>query len=320
MTDLAKLNEVITGRQYDIARYRLSFKVLQSIYFSDYAGSAIRGAFGHSLRRVCCMTHQRECTGCPLVSTCPYKVIFEPPVPEGELLQNFSRIPVSYLIEAPIDSAGEHLPGSVFYFDLVLIGKAIDNLALIMFAMIKAFAKDIGHGKAEFFSLDLISQDGSCQCIYDSKCNEIMEHNTSIQLTQHSPSESVTLNFLTPLRIQDNGRVVPPDELTARKLLITLIRRIDLILKFHCKTNLEIPFSEVNTSLDSVTFTHQLKFKNWSRYSNRQHQKMNLGGYVGEVKLNNLPDYMLSFLQIGQYLHVGKNAVFGLGRYELLLG
>ncbi|MDR2218961.1 MAG: CRISPR system precrRNA processing endoribonuclease RAMP protein Cas6 [Methylobacillus sp.] len=55
----------------------------------------------------------------------------------------------------------------------------------------------------------------------------------------------------------------------------------------------------------------------WARYSSRQQRKMVLGGMVGTRKLSGDLTPFLPFLHIGQWLHVGKGATFGLGGYHL---
>lgn len=60
-----------------------------------------------------------------------------------------------------------------------------------------------------------------------------------------------------------------------------------------------------------------LKWQNWTRYSSRQQQKMLLGGVIGELILEGELQEFLPFLKLGEYLHIGKNTVFGLGQYRL---
>ena len=62
---------------WPVARYRFVFEVTSDMALPDYAGSAIRGAFGHALRRIACMTHLPSCPDCPLFQSCPYSTIFE---------------------------------------------------------------------------------------------------------------------------------------------------------------------------------------------------------------------------------------------------
>ena len=46
---------------------------------------------------------------------------------------------------------------------------------------------------------------------------------------------------------------------------------------------------------------------------------MNLGGFIGHVKLTNLNKQANTFLLIGEQISIGKNTLFGLGKYVLQL-
>ena len=51
---------------FPVARYRFAFETDQPIRLHDYAGSALRGAFGHALRKIVCVTGQPACQPCSL--------------------------------------------------------------------------------------------------------------------------------------------------------------------------------------------------------------------------------------------------------------
>ena len=53
------------------------------------------------------------------------------------------------------------------------------------------------------------------------------------------------------------------------------------------------------------------------RYSSRQHQKINCSGFTGSVQIKNVPPAVMCMLQWGEQLAVGKNTIFGAGRYNL---
>ena len=112
----------------------------------DYAGSMFRGAFGHALRQLSCMTRQKECGGCPLLSTCPYPAIFSPTPPAQHALQKFSAIPVPYVIEPPEMGARLLEAGESLSFGMVLIGKALRELPLVILAWRRALARGVGAG------------------------------------------------------------------------------------------------------------------------------------------------------------------------------
>ena len=75
-----------------LARYRFHWRVSAPIHLPAYAGSMLREAFGHALRRLACMTRQADCAACSLLHTCPYPGIFAPP-PVEHSLQRFSQMP-----------------------------------------------------------------------------------------------------------------------------------------------------------------------------------------------------------------------------------
>ena len=48
---------------FPIARYRLEWRASTPVQIPDYAGSMLRGAFGHALRQSACMTGEKDCGG-----------------------------------------------------------------------------------------------------------------------------------------------------------------------------------------------------------------------------------------------------------------
>ena len=66
---------------FPLARYRFEWRATRSMRLPDYAGSMLRGAFGHALRKLACMTKQKECDGCSLIASCPYPAVFAPVPP-----------------------------------------------------------------------------------------------------------------------------------------------------------------------------------------------------------------------------------------------
>lgn len=325
MPDFKILESALLDIRFPIARYHLVFVVTKDIHFNGYSGSAIRGAFGHALRAASCMlntdenNNNEECRTCPYQDCCTYRKVFEPKLPSGQVLQKFSKIPVPYVIEAPVSSKSTYKRGEKFSFNIVLCGRALEDFLNIIDALRSAMSKDIGHGRAEFESIYLVEQSGRMESVYSEKTFSIKSHESLIRLFPLTSVSRVKLSFITPLRIQDNSRIIKPDEITARTLLITLLRRVDLILKFHCDIDLKLPFKEISELLNNVEIKCEMAFKDWERFSNRQNQRMKLGGYVGNVYLSNLPGFMMPLIQLGEYLHVGKNAVFGLGSYRIYL-
>ena len=66
--------------------------------------------------------------------------------------------------------------------------------------------------------------------------------------------------------------------------------------------------------------TRQLYWQDWTRRSARQQRTMALGGVCGDWTLEGELGPFLPALHLGQWLHVGKETVFGMGQYRLELG
>lgn len=301
---------------WPIARYRLDFRVQEKIFWPDYAGSAIRGAFGHALRKTACMTHMGACLECPLYRTCPYVAIFESVPPAEHTLQKFSQIPHPYVIEAPSWGRHESRKDEVFSFHVVLIGKALNQLPLIIYALQRAFSREILKGSARLEKV-FVEHSHEYLNIYDSQQTTVAPHVHEMTLPDLPIQQNVRLRFSTPLRLQNNGRNLGINEILPSTLLNALMRRVSLLMEFHAnRVNLDFP--HLAEMARCIRFTNELQWLNWKRFSSRQNQKMHMGGVVGDLVLYDVPRELLALLHVGQWTHVGRNAVFGLGHYDIV--
>jgi hypothetical protein len=304
-----------------LARYRLDFTVATPLSLPAFAGSALRGAFGGALRTSACMTKAKTCDDCPLLSSCPYAVVFEPRPPSADHpLQDFNQIPRPYVVEPPDWGEKTYAPGETLSFHVVLAGRAVNQLPLILWAFQRSFQRGVGKsdGTASLARAWHVTGDEST-LILDGPGGSIAAHDPVIPPAPASANAAVTLHFNAPLRLQTNGRRATADEFTPRKLLSTLIRRIALIHEFHGSGALPLDFKTLASRAEMLGSEKQLKWRDWTRYSSRQQQKMDLGGVIGSWKLTGELAPFLPFLHLGQWLHVGKEATFGLGRYRLEL-
>lgn len=294
-----------------LARYRFTFTVTRDIHLPAYAGSMLRGAFGHALRGLSCMTRQKECTGCPLHTTCPYPAIFAPVPPAEHSLQKFSQIPVPYVIEPEHSALRHYAAGQTFCFDMVLMGRAQAELPLVTLAWQRALGNGLGQAKG-------------CATL------ESVEEHTQEAPTQHTAwpealpcaeTSVVDLHFITPLRLQENGKALPPNRLTPRALLMALVRRTHLLAEFHLGGPFTVDFTQlakIAGCIRSEASDCPLHWQDWQRYSSRQQRTIQLGGVIGTWRLAGALTPFMPYLQLGTLLHVGKEAAFGLGHYRLL--
>jgi hypothetical protein len=302
-----------------LARYRFHLRTESPLRLPVWAGSTLRGAFGHALRRLACMTRAPECPGCPLHSTCPYPGIFAPP-PVDHTLQKFGQPPRPYIIEPAFWGESHFAVGDSLYFDLVLVGRALRELPLVALAWQRALAHGIGPGggTATISTISKIAFDGESKVVFTIEDGIIQRHDTPApQPPEPAVAGQVTLRFTSPLRLLENDRALPPGSLTPRTLLLAIARRASLMAEFHGAGAPGWDFRELVAAAATVDGEKRLEWKDWIRRSARQQQTMHWGGVVGEWTLRGNLTPFLPALHIGQWLHVGKETVFGLGRYVL---
>jgi len=305
---------------FPVARYRLDWQVETPLRLPEYAGSALRGAFGNALRHTVCMTRQKDCPACPLWRSCPFPALFAPPPPAaGHSLQRFSQIPTPFVIEPPDWGQREYQPGAQLHFNHILIGRALEQLPLIVHAWQRAFRHGIGSGDgtAQLRAVSLIDDQGTPHEVFDTVAERIQPHTTGIDLPPEPAPDTLTLTLQTPMRLQNNGQPIRPPALEARDLLVNLLRRTALVSEFHAGTRLDENYHELAQAAARIESEKGLTWRDWTRYSSRQKQEMTLGGVIGQWTLRGDLQPFMPMLHLGQWLHIGKNASFGLGRYRL---
>ena len=285
----------------------------------DYSGSLLRGNFGAALRRTACMTGLPECAGCPLYRTCPYPAIFETPAPETHSLQRFSQVPNPYVVEPP-PLGTRYVPAEgIFSFAMVLVGRALDQLPLIVFALQRAFGSGIGRLRATGSLVDIALEglDGA-ESVWDAETSSIDTHGQKLSVPLLTDIDVVNLKIVTPLRLQNQGHRVPLDRLHPRTLFAALLRRTSLLFELHAALpGLAGDARRLTAAAASLVDERRLQWKDWTRFSSRQAQEMTLGGVIGEWTLSGDLGELLPWFWLGQWLHVGKNATMGMGKYSL---
>lgn len=300
-----------------LARFHFMARADVPLRLPPYAGSMLRGAFGHALRKLTLLPHSNN-EPCALKDTCPYCQIFATPPLPNHPLQKFSQMPAAYVIEPPAGGERVLAAGDLLEFDLVLIGRAIQQLPLVVFAFNQALK--IGLGKHQAACTLLQVQQAETGATLWQQGQTQLEMPTAVEAAFNTSSSLVNLNFTTPLRLQHQGKLVGLRELDARTLLIALARRWQLLADVHLGSESpQLDFTRLDSAARNISLEAQsMRWFDWQRYSNRQQQAMTLGGLMGNLTLHGDLSLFHSLLHVGQWLHVGKETVFGLGSYRLM--
>lgn len=226
-------------------------------------------------------------------------------------------MPHPYIIEPPQWGERDYAPGETLAFHLVLAGRALDQLALIVWAFVRTFQRGIGKGDGTARLLRVVHVGADETVVLEGSASALAEHDHAVLPAPTFAGEQLTLHIDTPLRLQKNGHPIDGRQLVARDLLMALVRRTALIHEFHGPGALPLDFTALAQQAETIDSEKDLHWRDWTRYSSRQQQKITLGGVVGTWTLQGDLGPFLPFLHLGQWLHVGKEATFGMGGYRL---
>ena len=253
-----------------------------------FLGSTLRGAFGVGLKKVVCINPARECQGCHSVSNCLYYDFYEQ-----------KNIPHKYRFSKGL---GE----DSYSFSLYLFEEASSKLPYVLSAINETLC-NVGLGsnreKLQIDSIycndELIYSDGTFKSIQISPKT----------FSPDSLKDSAKIEFVTPLRIKKNGRLLTQKP-TLTQLVISIHNRLNEIKGYPI---VRLPFSP-----QAIETSGTVRFEDLSRYSNRQQTKMQLGGLLGSLTYDSIDNRSYMMLKLGEILGVGKQTVFGLGEIKVI--
>lgn len=329
----------------NIARYEIVLKAgNEGLLLPPYKGSTLRGGFGKAFQKVVCSQRDQECHLCILKNTCPYSYIFETaPPPGGQILRKYENVPRPFVIEPPLETKTNYEPGEKLAFQLVLTGKSIAYLPYFIVIFRELGAMGIGKGRRKY-SLDAINavnlKTGEKSSIYSGENQMVTNLDVTIsggelaalsngELAALASGESITdsassneggkhlvIRFLTMTRLKFEQRfaLVPEFHIIIRNLL----RRLSSISYFHHGVELDVDFRGLIEKAQKVALVdQQIRWEDWERYSSRQDARMNMGGIVGQAVYEGDWQEFWPMLKLAEQVHVGKGAVFGLGKVEV---
>ena len=263
-------------------------------------------------------------TECRLGERCPYHYLFETPPPAGsQILNKVPTAPRPFVLEPPINGKRLYSPGEPLAFGLILIGRALDYLPYFVYVFDELGHRGIGQGKGCFRLAEVSTLDaaGVARPIYQGASRRLSDRShvvtgEDLAAARPTPNGTITLTFLTPTRLVYDGHTTGPAEFHI--LFRNLLRRVSFLNYFHCGGELlDDPKSLIEAARAITTVEARLRSHTWERYSARQGQRVPMGGFTGQVTYRGDLTPFWPWLALGECVHVGKGATFGLGQYRI---
>ncbi|MBT9173037.1 MAG: hypothetical protein DDT21_01427 [Syntrophomonadaceae bacterium] len=308
---------------FRIARYRITLSAgKQGLILPPYKGATFRGGFGAVFRRIACAVREQDCLNCLLKSQCPYAYIFETFPPENsQALSKYESIPRPFVLEPPTETKTFYAPGETLDFQLLLFGRANSYLPYFIVVFREMGETGLGRGRRPFI-LEEVTALGRHQAeqIYSSGTNTVRNVDLSDTFPSRSfpPISEIQIKFITPARLVDDGTcaTVPEFHVFFRQIM----RRISSLSYFHHGQRLDADYGGLAVRSRHITLSaNNTSWQDLERYSHRQEQRINMGGLIGTVTYQGDLTEFIPWLALGEQVHVGKNTVFGFGKYKLTI-
>ena len=273
----------------------------------QYKGSTFRGVFGHALKRVVCALKRQTCEDCLLKDQCLYTRIFE------------TRGPHPFVIEPPDTRQTRFSKGDAFDFQLLVFGAVNDHLPYFIYAFDQMGRLGVGRrieGQRGQFSLrEVVCGD---QVVY-SAAEGVLHRAETERLAVDSGDESsgrmtrLTVRLETPLRFKRDNRI--SGKLPFHVLVRLMLRRAKMLMIAFGDGEPELDYSGLVHRAEGVAMAeNRLRWFDWERFSQRQGQRMYMGGLVGSVTYEGDFGPYRGLLEMGEKVHLGKQTTFGLGK------
>ena len=316
------------------------YRVERACQLPDYLGSTLRGVLGLELQAASCLELTSPCKSCGRRDRCAYGALFEaqpgnstawsqgPPDGGAALARPASGFdqPRPYVVVPPSRRRGNYKAGETIRLGLTLVGTSRAWSRWVVAAMAGIAQRGIGVERQKL-KLVRISAVGPGGAETDFNLNSfgvgtpIPELEASqIVARAPAPNSQALISFITPGDLQRKGKLI--DRLDGPTFFRRLIRRIGTLVESYCPIPFDAEpcdFRALADLADKVTVSDQnIKIEVWERYSNRNEGKHPLSGLVGQALIEGIAELLWPYLILGQWVHVGKGASFGQGRYELL--
>lgn len=304
--------------EFPVRRFRLRFEAEKPYIVAGYRGSAWRGVFGTSLKRLVCITQDRECGGCLVRGSCVYPYVFETGREAAEEApRSAEQAPHPYVLMPEPDWRRREVRWETV--EVTLLGHGVDQWAYVLHALKQGAERGVGAERVVLRLAEAEEEKAGVGWQQAMRGDGVLIAGAAETPAIPAMPERVRIELVTPVRVRREHDLVEPERLGLDEFVAAVLRRLALLSRFHTQAAWKMDHAGLREAARGARVTEQrLRWQDWARYSNRQQKKIPMGGVVGwyEVETAGL-EGVWPFVWLGQWAHAGKGAVMGLGRYRV---
>jgi hypothetical protein len=328
---------------------QLTFEAMEPLTLPPFAGSTIRGIFGHALKDGLCGDRgacQNECVhpdSCPYFSlfernreqneggNLPKSMILDPPVPpELEEIAMGGEVCFPYeattagrqglaILENPHSSLVPE--GNLFHVQVTLLGQAGSLLPIL----VQVLQTRVLHANGRF-RLWRVTDTGLGRRILFERDNPTIPMQPAMRQTlaplveDFGEVRKLTVGFVTPLRTRAGDNYCFSPGQLGETFWETCLSRAGKIRDAFCTPSRDrLPWMELPEERPRIAGGRLFKYA-LPRMSHRQQAFMDFDGLVGHIVFEGRLKRLLPLALAAESLHIGQKATFGLGKIRCVIG
>jgi hypothetical protein len=228
-------------------------------------------------------------------------------------IKRFQKPPLPFAFDLPILPPAPNR-GSTCEIGLTLVGLAINHVVNFLDAVVFMF----GHLEsrwtevADVLKIESVDYLGNRTIICQNSSRPALDRFyilflEGLEKSAILPADELRITLATPLRIIKDGR--PLRELSFSSIVMSLLRRMSAIAFYYCYQYLDLDYKWLSRQSQEIGISSNgFSWVEWDK---------NLSGIIGSgTYTGNMAEFQ-RILLFGEYLHAGKGAAYGLGRYHL---
>lgn len=311
---------------FRVARYQIILSVGKpGLEIRTHPGARLFEGLRICLRKLVCTSGEAECFRCGLHKSCAYPALFPVVSARGLLLSG--TLPPSFVVEPPRDLRTRYRMGDPLVIGIVVVGRAIEFFPHLVASLRELGKASIPQSLGKYRVAGVLAVHpftGRHQLLYSSESGFLRGIDMSARASEafhcvgDLDPERLALEFITLTCLEHGHRLVRQAEFHI--LMRNLLKRIAALNHFYHDTPLDV---DAATTVEKSRFvyreTDQTRWIQPTRYiASRDVPQVPAAGMVGRVVYAGKLAPFLPFIKLGEVIHVGRGAEYGLGHYVIL--
>jgi len=261
-----------------------------------------------------CRWPARTCDLCSGREMCAWYLVFGQKLSaDPSALKRHQKPPLPFIFSFP---ALENPCGKPDLLDcgLVVIGRAIPHLEMLLDGFRELLTHDTCPVPAKVVRVGSRDYQGAVQALGNgggiSRPDELAVLSAEVLLNTHPwDCTELGIRLLSPLRLLEGGR--PHIKFDFSRFARSVMRRVSSLAYYYGEYEIDCDFRALSAQSDAIVCVED-------HFSREACGDWKTAGISGHGKFHGDFSGLMPFLVLGTYVHVGKGAAFGMGRYEIV--